>query len=171
MTAQSEIIIRHLLELPGAPAILERWFIEAWGPWYGPGGAGDAKADLAACRSRDAIPICLLALDGDGELLATATLKADSVGGEPGMGPWLAAVLVAEPYQGKGIGTALVKAIEAEAVRMDYSQIYSSTDSAGRILERCGWQACGTTETLRGTATIYRRQLRANDETPIRPGK
>ena len=161
MDAQPEIIFRHLMELPQAPAILERWFIEAWGPWYGPGGAGDAKADLAAYRSRDAIPICLLALDGDGEILATASLKADSVGSEPGMGPWLAAVLVAEAHRGKGIGTVLVKAIEAEAARLGYGQLYSSTDSAGRILERCGWQACGTTETLRGTAAIYRRELRS----------
>ena len=171
MTVPSEIIIRHLPDRPEAAAILERWFIEAWGPWYGPGGAGDVKADLAACRSRDAIPICLLALDGGGELLATAALKAESVGGEPGMGPWLAAVLVAKAHQGKGIGTALVKAIEEEATRLGYGQIYSSTDSAMGILERCGWQSCGTTETLRGRATIYRKEIGAAAGEPVRPCK
>lgn len=96
----------------------------------------------------------------DGEVLGTAALKSESVGSELGLGPWLAAVLVGKGHRGRGVGMALVKAIEEEAARLGFDSIFTSTDTAKGILERRGWQAYGTTETLRGPATIYRWQVR-----------
>ena len=160
MISDQNIHIVHLSEAPEVAATLERWFIEEWTPWYGPDGPGDAKTDLAACRSRNALPICLVALNMDDEVLGTAALKSESVGSEFGAGPWLAAVLVDKDHQGKGVGTALVKAIEEEAARMGFDSIYTSTDTAMGILERRGWQAFGTTESIRGPLTIYRWQVR-----------
>lgn len=80
MTALPDLRIVHLLEAPDAIPVLKRWFVAEWGPWYGPGGAGDAGADLAACRSRDELPIGLVALDPDKRVLGTAALKAVSAG-------------------------------------------------------------------------------------------
>ena len=160
MTSHLNIRIVHLLEAPEVAPMLELWFIEEWMPWYGPDGPGDAESDLAACRSRDELPICLVALNMDDKVLGTAALKSESVGSELGVGPWLAAVLVGKDHQGKGVGTALVKAIEEEAVRLGFDSIYTSTDTAEGILERRGWQAFGTTESLRGPVTIYRWQVR-----------
>ncbi len=156
MTSNQDFRIVHLLEAPEVVPTLERWFIEEWTPWYGPDGPGDAASDLAACHSRDHLPICLVALNIDHDVLGTATLKSESVGSELGVGPRLAAVLVGKDHQGKGIGTALVEAIEEEAARLGFGSIYTSTDTAGGILERRGWQAFGTTESLRGLLTIYR---------------
>ena len=149
----------HLIDVPDAAPVLSRWFVEAWGPWYGPNGPGDADRDLADCSSHNAIPICLVAVSPDGEVLGTATLKAESVGSELGGGPWLAAMLVSQEHQGKGVGTALVEAIETEARRLGYDSIYTSTDTAKSIMERRGWQAVGSTESLRGAITVYRRLL------------
>lgn len=159
MTSDQTIRIVHLLEVSEVVPTLVRWFIEEWGPWYGPDGPGDAHADLAASGSRDALPICLAAFGMDGELLGTAALKSKSVGSEIGAGPWLAAVLVGADHQGKGVGTALVKAIEEEAARLGFESIYTSTDTAGRILERRGWQTFGTAQSIRGEVAIYRRQV------------
>ncbi len=161
MTSYQNIHMVHLLEAPEVAPTLQRWFIEEWTPWYGPDGPGDAEGDLAACRSRDKLPLCLVALNLDNEMLGTAALKSESVGSELGVGPWLAAVLVGKDHQGKGIGTALVKAIEEEAVRLGFDSLYTSTDSAESILKRRGWQAFGTTESLRGPVTIYRWQVRS----------
>ena len=72
--------------------------------YYGPGGPGDAEGDLAACRGRGALPICLVALNTNGDVLGTAALKTESVGGEIGAGPWLAALLVGKDHRGKGCG-------------------------------------------------------------------
>jgi GNAT superfamily N-acetyltransferase len=152
--------IVHLLDTPEAAPILTRWFIEAWMPWYGPKGQGDAAADLAACCSRDHLPICLVALDtGTGEVLGTAGIRTESVGSELEVGPWLAAMLVGEAHRGRGIGTALVEAIEGEAARLGFGSIYSSTDPANRILERLGWRPFGEAESLRGSTIVYRRSI------------
>ncbi|MDJ0947755.1 MAG: GNAT family N-acetyltransferase [Alphaproteobacteria bacterium] len=151
--------IAHLVDVPETAPTLARWFVEEWEPWYGPDGAGDPEADLAACASRNALPICLVALAKDGNTLGTAALKTESVGSETGAGPWLAALLVGPQHRGLGIGTALVDAIEAEARRLGFPAIYCSADASAGILKRRGWQAIGTTESLRGTIAIFCRRL------------
>ena len=158
--------IRHLIDVPDAVPELTQWFIEEWEPWYGDAGPGDAEGDLVASCRRDALPIGLVALGETGELLGTAALKAESVGSEIGAGPWLAALLVGKAHRGKGVATALVAAIEQEARRLGFDALYTSTDVAEPLLRRRGWQALGTTDSLRGAITIYRKELRdtAGDE-------
>ena len=159
MTMRNDLRIVHLLETPGVMPTLVAWFIAEWTPWYGPDGAGDAAADLAACDSRNALPICLVALGPDGELLGTAALKSESVGSELGVGPWLAAFLVGAAHRRQGVGTALVAAIETEARRLGFPAVYTSTDAAERLLQRLGWDAIGGTESLRGPIAVYRKDL------------
>ena len=62
MTEGGAYRIVHLVDAPQAAPTLARWFVEAWAPYYGPGGPGDAEGDLAACRGRGALPICLVVL-------------------------------------------------------------------------------------------------------------
>ena len=151
--------IHHLLEVPAAAPTLAQWFVDEWYPWYGPEGPGDAEADLAACRSRDVLPICLVAMADDGSLLGTVALKTESIGSEHGVGPWLAAFLVGKPHRGKGVGTALVAALENEARSLGFASIYTSTDTAARLLERRGWQPFAASKSLRGPVTVYRLAL------------
>ncbi|MEM7446131.1 MAG: GNAT family N-acetyltransferase [Pseudomonadota bacterium] len=135
---------------------LAKWFCQEWDPYYGEDGPGDADADLKACLNRDTLPIVVVALGPDGALLGTAALKDQSVGSELGVGPWLAALLVATDKRGQGIGTALVSAIEREAARLGFSWIYTSTDSAEGLLRRRGWEPVGDTHSMRGPLKIYR---------------
>ena len=166
---RQDLRIVHLAEAPEAAPTLARWFVAEWAPWYGPGGAGDAEADLAACRSREALPICLVALSDGGDVLGTAALKTDSVGSELGVGPWLAAILVGPAHRRRGVGSALVAAIEGEAARLGFAAIYTSTDAAAAMLERRGWQAFGTTRSLRGPITVYRLEIgNENPESTVR---
>ncbi len=148
--------IMHLIDCPEFVPTLESWFVEEWAPWYGPGGAGDAKQDLVACRSKNQMPICLVAVGEDGNVIGTAALKAESVGDELGVGPWLAAVLVARAQRGQGIGTRLIAAMEDEARRLGFEAMYCSTDTAEGILKQRGWQLFGKATSLRGGVTVYR---------------
>jgi GNAT superfamily N-acetyltransferase len=151
--------IVHVLDAPEAVPTLARWFVEEWSPWYGPDGPGDAQADLAACSSRSELPICLVALNGDNDALGTAALKSESVGSELGVGPWLAALLVGREYRGKGVGSSLVEAIEGEAYRLGFTSIYTSSENDEILMTRRGWKAIGTTASLKGPITVYRREL------------
>ena len=146
----------QLIEVPEAIPTLVDWYIAEWGPWYGPEGEGDAEADLNACRRRDVLPLCLVAFDDSNQMVGTAALKDDSVGSEHGAGPWLSALLVNEAYRGEGIGTALVEAIESEAGRLGFGEIFCAADASAGILERRGWQSFATSESLRGTISVYR---------------
>ena len=118
--ARHDMRIVHLLEAPGTAPVLARWFVEEWTPWYGPGGGGNAESDLAACRGRDVLPLCLVALGTGGDVPGTIALRSESVGSELGVGPWLAAFLVGADHRRKGVGTALVEAIEGEAYRLGF---------------------------------------------------
>ena len=151
--------IVHLLEAPAARPQLVRWFVEAWAPWYGPGGQGDAEADLAACAARDRLPLCLLALDREDKPLGTAALKEESLGSELGYGPWLAALLVAPAHRGGGIGRALIEAIAAEAQRLGHPALYTSSELPAVRLWPRGWQPVGESQSLRGDVTVYRLDL------------
>ncbi len=148
--------IVHLIEVPEVIPTLVDWYIAEWSPWYGPEGEGDAEADLSACNRRDVIPLWLVAFDDSKQMVGTTALKDDLVGSEHGAGPWLSALLVSEAYRGEGIGTALVEAIESEAGRLGFNEIFCSTDASARILERRGWQSFATSESLRGTVSVYR---------------
>ncbi len=136
---------------------MTRWFIEEWEPYYGSEGPGDAKADLAAGCRRDGLPIGLVAVDRDNDVLGTAALKSSSVGGELGVGPWLAALLVGKVHQGRGVGRALAEAIEGEARRLGFDSIYTSSELDESVMGGRGWQAFASTESLRGPITVYRR--------------
>lgn len=159
MSSRPTFAIDHLREHEPAIEVLVAWFVEEWELWYGPHGDGDAETDLRACMQRDGLPVCLVAL-GDGcEVLGTAALREDSVGSEMAPGPWLAGLLVAPDARGQGIATALVERLEQEACRMGIDAIYVSTDSASGIMQRRGWQAIGRSQSLRGTVSVFRRDL------------
>ena len=159
MSAANRHRIGHLLDHPSLVPTLVTWFIEEWEPWYGAGGRGDAEADLTACSDRDSLPICLVALDPDHQLLGTVALRPTSVGSELGFSPWLAGLLVAPAHRGSGIGTALVYALEDEAARLGFNAIYTSTDTAENLVRRRGWVAVGSAPSLRGDTTVFRCDL------------
>jgi GNAT superfamily N-acetyltransferase len=143
------------------PALAEL-FVEAWGPYYGPAGPGDAEHDIRSCCNRDVIPLALVALDTTQNILGTAALKPHSLDTHRHLSPWLAALLVAPGQRGRGIVSALITAIEDEARRLGFDSLYSDTASGSTLLERRGWQKLQTDiQTLREPATLYRLDLKA----------
>ena len=151
--------ISHLCDVPDAVPVLAAWFVEEWMPYYGPDGPGHAEGDLRGCVRKDALPICLVALDDQGDVLGTAALKHDSVGSDVADGPWLAAFLVGQAHRGRGVGTALVGAIEGVAKELGFGAVYTSTDGASGIVKKCGWRRVGHTQSLRGEVGVYCKTL------------
>lgn len=154
------MVVVPLVDAPAARSILARWFVAAWPSWYGPGGRGDAQADLAAAaRCRMTLPVGLVALDEDGTVLGTATIKADGAGSETGVGPWLGALLVGEAHRGHGVGAALVAAAEAEARRLGFPDLYASVIPTRTLLSRAGWEFAGSAGSFGRPLAIWRRRL------------
>ncbi len=151
---QPDIQIQYLADMPEALPALVDWFLAEWEPYYGTDGPGDAKADLRESMNRDELPICLLAIDGTGALAGTISLKAESISHRE-LTHWGAAFLVAPTRRRQGIGTALVAALEDQARKLGFKRIYMSTDAASAIVDGRDWRALDTTESLRGTISVY----------------
>ena len=147
--------VENLSDRPAFLGELVKWYVREWRPWYGPGGDGDADADLAACLHGSDLPICLIALDRQDQLLGTASLRRSSVGSDQFDGVWLTALLVAENRRRQGSADALIAEIETQARRFNPDNLYTSTEPSSRLLERRGWAPVGETGSLRGDLTIW----------------
>ncbi len=149
-----------LAEVPFAIPVLVRLFVEEWYSWYGPEGSGNAEADLKRCYNREKLPIALVALNAESEVLGTISLKQESLGSEYGFTPWAAAMVVQPAYRRRGVGNALIEAIENLGKRLGFDALYASTDSASGILLKRNWTATGlTAKSQRGSVSIYAKLL------------
>ncbi len=151
--------IAHLEMVPEVIPELIQYYIKEWKPYYGAKGVGNAELDIKACCQSDKLPIALVAIDGNGTVLGTGALREQSLGSEFGEEPWISALLVPSPHRNKGIGRALIEALELKAMRMGFSKIYSTTDSVNTLLLNRGWQAIREVKSLRGETIVYRLEL------------
>lgn len=155
-------LITHLADIPDAVPTLVRWFNEEWAPYYGPYGPGDALRDVTECCQHDELPLALVALDANRNVVGTAALKPHSAAADRNLGPWLAALLVAPAHRGEGIASALVAAIESKARSLAIAALYADLASGSTLLQRRGWQRLdGNIATLREPATRYRLDLKS----------
>lgn len=142
------------LIVPLAPLL-----IEEWEPYYGRQGPGDAEGDLNDCCNIDTIPLALVAIDEDREVLGTAALKARSIETHRHLTPWLTAMFVPERHRGHGIRVALVDAIEKDAVRLGYKRLYvNARGISGTMLEN-GWALLEDAEAEHGPIEVYVKDL------------
>jgi predicted N-acetyltransferase YhbS len=72
--------------------------------------------------------------------------------------PWLAGLVVAAEHQRRGIGTALVRAIEALAVSAGISELYLYTWEVHDFYTALGWTAVETFEQDGGTMLLMSRR-------------
>lgn len=96
-----------------------------------PGASVDGmEARLAEVADLDRLPLCLVALHAGAPVGVVNLIVAD----EPNpvqWSPWLAGMVVAAPYRGRGVGSALVNGLLAEARRLGIGAVYLGTDGPG----------------------------------------
>jgi GNAT superfamily N-acetyltransferase len=143
---------------PDAIPTCARWAFDTWGG----GQAADAAAlaqrwrqDLAA----PGLPLRWVALDGD-TVLGMAALLADDLPARPDLFPWLGDVFTAPAARGRGVASALVHHVEAEAAALGHRRLYLFTDAAESLYARLGWHALGPDRGPRGeTVTVMWKDL------------
>lgn len=131
----TDFLARH----PEALPVLAAWFESEWPDWYGPGGPGNAEADLLAYAHEGSLPVGIAAFC-NGLLCGVAALKAESIPSHFHLSPWAAAGFVVPSLRGQGIGATLLTALEFEARALGYSRIYCGTATAASLLLRSGWR-------------------------------
>lgn len=128
--------ICHLFEQPerrqAVAALIHNEF------WTEVAGASVEKmaARLGQASTADALPLCLIALQGARVLGAINLVESDD-DDHTDWHPWLAGMVVAVPHRGQGVGSQLVRALLVEAKRLNFDRVYFGTDGP-RFYERLG---------------------------------
>ena len=122
--------IRHLYQVPELRGAVADLIHEAF--WITVPGASPAAMQqrLAEASDADRLPLCLVALKGDEPIAAVNVVHSDDER-HPEWTPWLAGMVVAQGWRGRGVGSALVRALLAEARRLQIRRLYFGTDGPG----------------------------------------
>jgi GNAT superfamily N-acetyltransferase len=154
----SKLRIEYLSDHTEVLPTLKAWFEDEWATYYGPGGRGDAQRDLTEYANDTGLPVGMVAVLNN-EVCGVAALKSESISTHSHLGPWVAAAMVERTHRGKGIGTELIRALEKEAKRRGYRQIYCGTSTATHLLERRGWQLMEQVAYDGDNVSIYAKAL------------
>lgn len=130
---------------------------KVWPGHYGPGGPGNALADLTGRARAEGLPCGLIALDDRGSVAGTVALSATSYGSRINEIPWLTGLCVRSDLRGQGIGSALVSAISDLAAAAGHGRIFTTTDAAAGLMDRLGWI---TLRQLEGPWLVMQKALR-----------
>ncbi len=148
--------IEHISDHPDVISELANWYVSEWEPYYGDTGPGDARADLEARTSREALPVGFVAIEDD-RVVATVALGLDVT---TNLTPSIIGLLVARNHRGRGIGTALIETCVDVARKFGHQRLYVSTSVLGSLLDRMGWQEMGETKFLNDQhGSVYVRDL------------
>lgn len=89
----------------------------------------------------------------------TAALKAAFTPEFARLTPWASAGWVTPSLRRQGLGALLVRALEAEARRLGFAQIYCATAAAVTLLQREGWTQKAQTVHDGAAIRIFQRVL------------
>jgi len=158
LVPSEEVLVEPLALHVAALPELCRLFEAEWPAWYGAGGRGDAAADLAAYASSAGLPFGVVALQ-DGAVCGMAALKAESIASHRHLSPWAAAGLVKASLRGRGIGTALLVALEEQARSQGYRAIHCATSTSESLLQRRGYRLVERVAEGSQDLGVYQRDL------------
>jgi len=129
-TAAPQPPILHLCEVPQARAAVAAMIhAEFWADV--PGASVERMAArLAQAGSPDALPLCRVAMDGDRPVGVVNLIDYDDPNPRIGR-PWLAGLVVAPRWRGRGLGSRLVHTLLADARRLGEVQLFLGTDGPG----------------------------------------
>lgn len=105
--------------------------------------AGLTQQDLTAALElrcvTNQLPLTLVAVTVDGQLLGAGSIKLDEPGTKAGLSPWLGGIYVKAQQRGLGLGAIIVTALEDKARALGVTALYLSADTAEGFYLRLGW--------------------------------
>ena len=75
----------------------------------------------------------------DGELAGSCLFVREEIEPLHDVSPWLAGLVVAEPYRGRGLSRLLVEIVEKHARSVGCDELYLYTDAAEALYAKLGW--------------------------------
>lgn len=125
-------------DLPAALPLVAAWQHGEWGDLQ-PGDTLQKREERLQEHLQGAgMPLTVVALV-DGGPAGCAGLVAEEQSEHADLTPWLSSVYVDPAYRGRGVGTALTRAVERKAWDLGWSRLYLCTWNAQSFYESLGW--------------------------------
>ncbi len=138
-----------------------RWRYDAFFAAGGDTFESSRAALLDFLRQQDGYEVALLAeCDGKPAGLCLFVREEADPNPRPDLSPWLAALFVAAEFRGRGIGAALVKAIEDHARKVGTATLYLYTSEAEPFYAGLGWIVRDRFTQNGEACTLMARELR-----------
>jgi GNAT superfamily N-acetyltransferase len=99
-------------------------------------------AQLGARIGKKSIPLTVVAFDQD-KPIGSACLVEQDLDLRPELAPWVASVFVHSDYRRRGVGSALMKRLEAEAAKMGIKKLYLFTPDRVDFYTTLDWKVFG----------------------------
>jgi GNAT superfamily N-acetyltransferase len=153
-----KVEISYLADHPEVLGDLAAGFKAQWARHFADQPIDAIKMGFANCCREKGIPCALVAMVG-GSFAGTASLRPESGTVCPDVGPWLTHLYVAPDFRNRGIGRALIRAVEAEARRNGFTELYAATARAAPVFERSGWTMIELVEYQGDRVCVFRTEL------------
>ena len=150
--------ISYLADHPEVLGDLAAGFKVQWASHFADQPIDAIKMGFANCCREKGIPCALVAMV-EGGFAGTASLRPESGTVCPGKGPWLTHLYVDPGFRNQGIGTTLIRAVEAEARRNGFTELHAATARAAPVFERSGWQMIEVVEYHGDRVCVLRTEL------------
>ena len=139
---------------------LSELHVEAFGPFNPEMTVESRMEQLHARLGKNSIPLSLVAFDED-KLIGSACLIHQDMSTHPELRPWVASGFVRKEYRRRGVGTALMRAIEGKARRLGVKKLYLFTPDMQAFYSTLDWLTIAT-EMYRGRkVTIMEKEIAA----------
>jgi predicted N-acetyltransferase YhbS len=131
--------IVHLRDQPQHLTTIAEWIHRQW--WSETGTPVESiERWLSTHLDESGFPTTLIAV-ADSEVIGSVTLHETEAEDRPVYRPYLGALFVKPGHRGRGLGQALVRAVEAHASRLGHATIYlNASDATASLYEKLGWQ-------------------------------
>lgn len=130
--------IAYLADHPHVIPTLAAWFYEEWAYLHPGRTQAYVEQTIAERVNKDKVPLALVAFEGS-EPIGTVCLKVYE-GDRHDLTPWLAGLYVAKPWRRRGVGAALVAAIEKTARELGIGRLYLYTPEGEHFYLKLEWQ-------------------------------
>lgn len=131
--------IEYLADHPDLVPLLAGWFYGEWGGRLPDDTLAGFKDRLLERMNRNKPSLTLVAFKRE-EPVGTAALKIQEMETHPQYQHWLGSVYVKENWRGKGVGSALVKAVILEADGLGIQELYLYTRGNEGFYAQLGWK-------------------------------
>jgi predicted N-acetyltransferase YhbS len=120
-------VVHFLFEVPQhLPSVAALIHHEFW--THVPGASVERmQARLAEADSADQVPLALVAVQ-DSQVVGAINLVDNDDDDHTHWHPWLAGLVVAQAWRGRGIGSTLVQTLLAHAQRLGFERVHFGTD-------------------------------------------